>query len=143
MFPRYIIVYDGVCKLCHGSVNFILSRDTQGIYWFCAAQSDLGTKLTHAAGFNNTGDALRDYESLLLVQNWGTDRVLIEQKSAAFFSIMCGLGYPYKATLLFKLVPKFMRNRVYDILAKNRYRWFGKYAVCQLPNPDYERRFIN
>lgn len=141
--PKHIIVYDGVCKFCNSSVNFILSKDTQAKYRFCAAQSDLGAQLMLAAGFEDTGNALSDYESLLLVRNWGAEKVLIEQKSDAFFSIMSNLGYPYKAVLFFKVIPRFMRNRVYDVIARNRYRWFGKHAVCQLPNPDFKNRFID
>ena len=142
-YPKNIIVYDGVCKFCNGAVNFILPRDQRAVFVFCAAQSELGTRLMSDAGFTDTGNPLADYQSLLLVQNWGTERAQILQKSDAFFCIASNIGYPYKAAVIFQLLPRRISDRVYDFIAKNRYRWFGRHEVCQLPNAHYQRRFID
>ncbi len=141
--PANIIVYDGACKLCHWFVNLVLAHDKDQCFYFCSAQSKLGSELMQQAGYQSTGDALNDYQSVLLVQDIGSDCTAISQKSQAFFRIMAKLGAPLSWFGVFRLFPSVLRDWVYDRVAKNRYRLFGQYAVCRLPVVNNEHRFIS
>lgn len=95
------------------------------------------------AGFTDSGNTLVDYQSMLLVQHWGTPQQRISQKSDAAIRIAAQLGQPYKLATIFSIIPRGMRNWVYDLVARNRYRWFGRYQSCQLPRYDIQSRFIS
>lgn len=128
-----VIVFDGVCKLCSATVNFIIQHDAELVFKLCSAQSEPGQHILRH--FNLPTD---HYESVLLVQN-GEYR----QKSAAFFRIMAGLGYPWKLLLVFKTVPRPLRDWFYDLVASNRYKIFGRYDQCTLPQSDHASRFLD
>jgi predicted DCC family thiol-disulfide oxidoreductase YuxK len=126
-----VVLFDGVCKLCNGSVNFILPRDQKGQLKLAPLQSNYGRQVL--ASHEIKPDWL---ESILLLEG---DQLFV--KSTAIIRITKYLNglWPLCMTLL--LIPRFIRDFVYDMIAKNRYRWFGKYDTCRLPNQDYEDRF--
>jgi predicted DCC family thiol-disulfide oxidoreductase YuxK len=128
-----IILFDGVCKLCNAWANFIIKHDHQYIFKLCSVQSNEGQKLlTH---FGLSTDV---YESMIYVEG---DKSY--QQSDAFFQVISKLGYPWKVVCMFWLISKPIRNWLYDCIALNRYRIFGKYAACLLPAADHEARYLS
>ncbi len=136
MLPKhkYIVLFDGVCNLCNNSVNFILKRDKQNIFLFASLQSDAAKKkLLQLNGKNY----LQDMDSIVLIK----DNIIYTKSSAALL-IAKKLTFPYNMFYIFMLLPKFFRDFFYDIIAKNRYKWFGKKEVCMLPTKGYLDKFI-
>lgn len=126
------LLFDGVCNLCSGSVQFILKRDTRGRFRFASLQSDAGRRLM-------TGHGL-DPEALSSV-------VLIEdgrayQESTAALRIARHLPGAWKLLRVFTVIPRPLRDAVYRLIARNRYRWFGKTETCWLPTPELRARFL-
>jgi predicted DCC family thiol-disulfide oxidoreductase YuxK len=128
-----VILFDGVCKLCNAWSNFIIRHDHGRRFRLASVQSPEGQAIL--AHFAYPTDY---YDTMLVVR--GT---ACFEKSDAFFVVMGELGYPWKAALVFKLLPKRLRNWLYDRIARNRYRIFGKYDVCLLPTPDHAGRFLS
>ncbi|RLM72757.1 thiol-disulfide oxidoreductase DCC family protein [Halorubrum sp. Atlit-26R] len=127
-----VVLFDGVCNLCSGFVQFIFPRDPEGKYRFASLQSDVGRELL--ADHDLPTDEL---ESIVLIED-GEAYV----KSAAVIRIAAGLGGAYRLLAPFRHVPRSVRDRVYDFVADNRYRWFGKKDRCMMPSGDVESRFI-
>jgi len=127
-----LVLFDGVCNLCHNSVQFILKRDKKARFKFASLQSELGQKL------------LKFYA----IDPQRTDSiVLISEKkayvySAAALRIAWHLGGVYTLVALGWFVPYFIRDWVYKWIAKNRYNWWGKRDVCWLPQPEWKQRFL-
>jgi predicted DCC family thiol-disulfide oxidoreductase YuxK len=128
-----VILFDGVCNLCNGFVQFVIARDPQARFQFAALQSSaaerlLGPRDTH-------GD-------------WPDSMVLVTEgrvftRSAAALRILRGLRVPWPLAFAFIVVPPPLRDWLYDIVARNRYRWFGRRDVCMVPTPDLRARFLN
>jgi predicted DCC family thiol-disulfide oxidoreductase YuxK len=128
-----VVLFDGVCKLCNGSVNFILRRDRKGRLKLASLQSDYGRQAIASQGKNS--DAL---DSLSLQE--GTR---LSEKSTAIIRITKYLDGAWPLCMIFLIIPRFIRDFIYDIIANNRYRWFGKYGTCRLPNAEFEDRFYS
>lgn len=128
-----VILFDGVCKLCNAWSNFIIKYDRQRVFKLCSVQSKEGKQILLHFGLPS-----ESYETMLYVE--GNQSF---QKSDAFFQIMTQLGYPWKIVCIFKVIPKPLRDWMYDRIALNRYRLFGKYDYCTLPSPDHEARFLD
>ena len=126
-----ILLFDGVCNLCNSSVQFIIERDTEGIFKFAALQSELGQELLKKFGQDTT-----DFDTIVLVENdefyTKSDAALRVAKS------LKGIQWLW----VFRFVPRFIRDGVYSLISKNRYRWFGKEESCWLPTPDLKTRFL-
>ncbi|WFR62457.1 thiol-disulfide oxidoreductase DCC family protein [Paenibacillus amylolyticus] len=127
-----IVLVDGVCHFCQGLTKWIIKRDSEGKYHFASLQSDVA-------------------KELLAKGHLSTDRmdtfVLIEDgkyytRSTAALRLAKGLKFPYPLLYVFIIVPKFIRNAVYNWVARNRYRWFGKDEACMLPTPEIKDRFL-
>lgn len=128
-----VILFDGVCKLCNAWSNFIIKHDKHRLFKLCSVQSKEGQAiLLH---FSLPIDS---YETMLYVE--GNQSF---QKSDAFFQIMANLDYPWKIIGIFGVIPRLVRDWMYDRIALNRYRLFGKYDYCTLPSPEHETRFLN
>lgn len=128
-----VVLYDGVCKLCNGSMNFILPRDRKGKLKLASLQSDYS--LQALASHELESDRM---DSLILLE--GTR---LSTKSTAIIRISKYLDGLWPLCMVFLIVPRFIRDFVYDTIAKNRYRWFGKYDTCRLPDPEFEDRFYS
>lgn len=128
-----VILFDGVCRLCNAWSNFIIKHDRQRIFKLCSVQSEEGKEMLSHFGYPT-----EFYDTMLYVEG---DKSF--QQSDAFFQIMAKLGYPWKAICIFRMIPKSLRNWLYDRIALNRYRLFGKYDYCNLPLADHEARFLN
>ena len=128
-----IILFDGFCNLCNSSVNFIIRNDKKEVFKFAPIQSDFGKIALKKHRINS-----KDTDSIILIDN---DNYYI--KSSAALYIAKNLSGAYPLLFCFMLVPKFMRNWVYDFVAKNRYKWYGKKESCMIPTPELKDKFYS
>ncbi|MCM3116401.1 thiol-disulfide oxidoreductase DCC family protein [Neobacillus sp. MER 74] len=126
-----IILFDGICNLCNNSVQFIIKRDTIGFFKFTSLQSETGQALLKKYGLN------KDLNSFVLLEN-GKAYV----KSSAALRVCSKLGSAWPILSILRFLPPFSRDFLYDIVAKNRYKWFGKKESCMLPLPEWKERFL-
>ena len=127
-----IVLFDGVCNLCSGSVQLILKRDPEARFRFASLQSEAGRSLMLEHGLDP--DAL---SSVVLIEDgraW--------QESSAALRIARHLPGAWKLLRVFTVVPRPLRDAVYRLIARNRYRWFGKTEACWLPTPELRARFL-
>ncbi len=128
-----IILFDGVCNFCNAWVNFVISRDSSKRFKFAPLQSDTGQKLLQEHRIDRA-----ETDSVVLVEDGRA-----YTHSSAILRIAQGLGGVYRAASVFNLIPKPLRDFVYKIIARNRYRFFGKKEVCMMPTPDVRERFLS
>jgi predicted DCC family thiol-disulfide oxidoreductase YuxK len=128
-----VLLFDGVCNLCNSSVKWVLLRDKKGEFKFAAIQSEAGQSLLKSFGLDN-----QPLESVILIS--GRQAYI---KSDAAIKVASKLGGIWTIALVFRLVPRPVRDAIYDWVAKNRYRWFGKQEQCLLPQPEWKDRFLN
>ncbi len=129
---RSVVLFDGICNLCNSSVRFILKHDSREQFLFSSLQSDASEKLLLHLNYK-----IREMNSILLVENGQ-----IHEKSDAVLRIAAGLGFPWNLATTFRFLPKIQRDKLYDFVAKNRYKWFGKKDRCVYTMNTYENRFI-
>jgi predicted DCC family thiol-disulfide oxidoreductase YuxK len=127
-----IILFDGVCNFCNGAVNFVIRNDRKGRFKFAPLQSETGNQLRAE---HNIGD---DVDSIVLIED-GEAYTL----STAALRIARGLDGIWKLAYALIIIPKSIRDRVYRVIANNRYRWFGKKDACMVPTPDLRERFLS
>jgi predicted DCC family thiol-disulfide oxidoreductase YuxK len=128
---RAVLLFDGVCTLCNGFVQFVIQRDPAGRFQFATLQSDAARRLLQAAP-----QPVPD--TLVLVEN---GRVFL--RSTAALRVVRGLRFPWPLAFVLVVVPRPLRDWVYDIVARNRYRWFGRRDVCMVPTPELRARFLS
>jgi predicted DCC family thiol-disulfide oxidoreductase YuxK len=133
-FPddRPIIVFDGYCVLCSGWVSFVLRHDRRAVYRLLPAQSSIGHALYVHYGLDP-----QNYETYILIES-GVARF----KSEAAIRMMQGLGFPWSLAAILRLVPSRWLDRLYALVARNRFRLFGRRATCFLPDPRHDDRFL-
>jgi len=127
-----IILFDGICNLCNGAVNFIIDHDPKGKFKFAALQSEFGQQQLAELGYDQ-----KDLDSLVLLFD---NQVF--KKSTAALKIANELNGLYPLFYLFIILPPFIRDAAYDLIARNRYKWFGKRDSCRMPTPELESRFV-
>jgi predicted DCC family thiol-disulfide oxidoreductase YuxK len=127
-----ILLYDGHCGLCNGSVNFILNHDKNGSMKFTPLQSELGQSIIEKFKLINL-DSLVLYDS---------ENEIVFYKSKAVIEIANYLGGIYYLCNLFRIIPRFILDYFYDLIAKNRYKIFGKYDTCRFPTTEEKSRII-
>jgi len=127
-----IILFDGVCNLCNGLVRFIIKRDKAGRFKFASLQSDIG--LLWLKRFGMTNDKL---ESVVLIKD---EKYYL--KSTGVLKILRELDGIWKAFYIFIIIPRTLRDFVYNLIAKSRYRIFGKQDTCMIPTPELQDRFL-
>jgi predicted DCC family thiol-disulfide oxidoreductase YuxK len=127
-----LLLFDGVCNLCSASVQWIIKRDAREIFRFASLQSETG--LDRLKKFNLPANSL---DSVVLI-----DKGKCYTHADAALHVARLLGGPWRLLLVFCAVPRPLRNRVYNWIANNRYRWFGKKDQCWLPTPDLRKRFV-
>lgn len=128
---KKIILFDGVCNLCDSSVQFVIKRDKKDVFRFVALQSELGQKIV------NHIEASSIDSTILYEPEKG-----FYTKAEAAFKILKDLGTAYRFLLVFSIFPKSILNFIYDYVAKNRYKWFGKKESCMIPTPDLSIKFL-
>jgi len=127
-----ILLFDGVCNLCNASVQWVLKRDRRGLFRFAALQSDVGQQLLQQHGLDS-----KNFDTVVLVES---ERVFL--RSDAPLEIVRRLGGAWRLLYALKLIPRPLRDSVYNFVARNRYRWFGRQEVCMIPKPAWKERFL-
>jgi predicted DCC family thiol-disulfide oxidoreductase YuxK len=127
---RIIVFYDGVCALCNHSVKWLISADKKRKLKYAPLQGETAKKLIDS----NSRESLH---SIVLFTGGK-----IYQRSEAFFEIVKIIGGIHRLWLIFSVFPISWTNMVYDFVARNRYRWFGKYESCPIPKPEVSQLFL-
>lgn len=125
-----ILFFDGICGLCNRIVDFVLAREERHILKFSPLQSEFAKKLLPS-------ELTENLDSLVVLED---GKILL--KSDAVLAICRTMGGVWKAFLIFKGIPKFIRDFLYDLVAKNRYSTFGKKESCRMPTAEERARFI-
>ncbi|MFD0694400.1 thiol-disulfide oxidoreductase DCC family protein [Paenibacillus sp. GCM10027628] len=128
-----IVLFDGVCNLCNGAVQFILRHDPQGVFRFASLQSDVGQMLLQQHRL--PADVIN---TIVLIEHGHSFT-----HSTAALRIARRLRSPWRLAYAAILVPAPIRNAAYRFIARNRYRWFGQAEHCMLPKPEYKQRFLD
>ena len=131
---RKIIFYDGVCALCNWFVLFVIKIDRSGIFYFVAQESSTAKEIAQQSNVSFTPG-----ESIVLLDE---SRGVLYQKSDAVLFVFATIGGLWHLARLAHLVPKIVRDYIYDLIARNRYRIFGKYDTCPLPPSELRSRFL-
>jgi predicted DCC family thiol-disulfide oxidoreductase YuxK len=134
----HLVLYDGVCGLCSRLLQFLLRHDHRRVFRFASLQSTVGQSIAERSG-GNTGDLTSFY----VVADYETRTSLALTKSDAALFVAGELGWPWKAARLMFLMPKAIRDRGYDAVARSRYRVCGRYDRCLIPSPEFRSRFID
>ena len=129
-----IVFFDGVCNLCNGAVQFIIRKDPEGYFKFSSLQSSIAADLLAKAGHPIKSDRM---DSIILLEN---SRVYT--RSDAVLQISKNLSGVWKFFYGFIIIPRPVRNAIYDWVASNRYKWFGRKDSCMVPTGDLISRFL-
>ena len=129
---KIVILFDGVCNLCNGAVQFIIKRDNTSKFLFASLQSDFGQSQLQKFGLDPS-----KLHSIIALDNGK-----FYERSDAALKIASGLAQPWSILGVFRIVPRFFRDWVYDLIAKSRYRIFGKRESCMIPTPELKGRFV-
>lgn len=132
MTTEPIILFDGICNFCNGAVNFTIKRDKKKVIKFAALQSESGAQLLQQYGL-----PANDLRSFLFIENGK-----VYNRSTAALKVCRHLTGLWPLCYAFIIVPAFIRNGIYDFIAKNRYKWFGQRQECMLPTPEVRARFL-
>ena len=134
-----IILYDGVCGLCNQLVQFLLKRDREGRLRFASLQSDFAATVLQRHGIDP-----KDLDTLHVVENYNRSNERVLQRSNAILRAGRELGGLWSASSsIAGIIPRPLRDLVYRFVAGNRYRVFGKYDTCMLPDPKQRSRFLD
>ncbi len=131
---KKIILFDGVCNFCNDAVLKIIRYDKNNQFVFASLQSDIGIKITNHLGIDTS-----KIDSIVLYE----PNVSYDIKSSAALKIMKEFGGFWNVSQIFWALPKGFRNVVYDFIAKNRYKWFGKKESCMIPSKEVQERFLS
>lgn len=130
---KKIILFDGVCNLCDSSIQFIIKHDKKDIFRFVALQSEIGLEIINHIGIDTS-----KIDSILLYEPGKA----YYYKAQAALKIAKELGGIYTAISWFSILPTFLTNMIYDYIAKNRYKWYGKKEACMIPTPELKAKFL-
>ncbi len=131
---KIIVFYDGTCALCNKTVGVVLTHDDKDRFRFASLQSNLGQEVLKKHGINS------EATDSILILNPGKAYFI---KSDAVLEIAGNLGPKFEWMVVFKALPKKFRDIVYDFIAKNRYRWFGRQETCILPTAKQKEKFLD
>lgn len=128
-----VILFDGVCSLCNGAVQYVLKHDAQKQFQFASLQSNFGQQVLAKYNLSKT-----NFSSFILLEN---DKIYL--KSTAALLVAKQLEGAASWLYFFRVIPTFIRDGVYNFIANNRYKWFGKQDACWLPTPALKARFLD
>lgn len=134
----HLVLYDGVCGLCSRLLQFLLAHDRRAVFAFASLQSATGKSTVERFGGNP--DELTSFHVLT---NFRTDQARLLSRGRAAVFVAGELGWPWKMAGLLRVVPTALLDRMYDVVAGNRYRLFGRVEQCLAPRPEFRRRFID
>ena len=130
---KKIILFDGVCNLCNSAVQFVIQHDKNDVFRFVALQSELGQEILKHIGINPS-----NIDSIILYE----PGIAYYYKSDAAIQIAKNLGGFFHFGTIFRIIPTGIRNQLYDYVAKNRYKWYGKKESCMIPTPELKAKFL-
>ena len=130
---KKIILFDGVCNLCNSAVQFIIKHDKKDLFRFVALQSDLGQEIIRHIGIDT-----KNTDSIVLYE----PGIAYYYKSEAALEIAKHLDSFYSFLSIFKIFPTAFSDSVYDYIAKNRYKWYGKKESCMIPTDELKSKFL-
>lgn len=130
---KKIILFDGVCNLCNSSVQFVIQHDTKDVFRFVSLQSELGQEILKHIGINPI-----NIDSIVLYE----PGIAYYYKSDAALEIAKNIGGLFHFGTVFKIIPAGIRNQLYDYIAKNRYKWYGKQEHCIIPSKELKSKFL-
>ena len=135
---EHLILYDGVCGLCNQLNQFVLARDLEGVFLFASLQSAVGRSVLQRFGRNPD-----DLDTFFVVKHHRSASPALVSKSGAALLVAKALGAPWRWLGIFEVFPSALLDRGYDLIARNRYRLFGRSETCWLPGPEYRNRFLD
>lgn len=133
-----ILFYDGVCGLCDRTVQFVLRHDHRRRFRFAALQSGRARQVLAGYGLD-----LSKLDTMYLLLDAGTAAERLLDRSEGILAVLDQLGGIWRLLAAARVVPRFLRDRAYEVVARNRYRWFGRYDHCVLPPSDVRARFLD
>ena len=128
-----ILLFDGVCNLCNHFVQFVIKRDQSAFFHFAALRSDQGKALLQKHRLST-----ENIDTVVLIMN---DKAYT--RSSAALQVLRHLGLPWSLMTVFFVLPKGLRDVIYNFIAKNRYKWFGRQESCMMPTEELKSRFLN
>jgi len=128
-----VIIFDGVCNLCNGFVDFIIRKDKKKIFRFVSNQDEAGKAILSRFPEVPKGDAMTIYY---------LEDGKLYSRSKAVLRIAKMLNAPFSWMYAFSVLPLFISNSIYDLVARNRYKWFGKRDTCRVPTKEERERFL-
>jgi predicted DCC family thiol-disulfide oxidoreductase YuxK len=134
----HLLLYDGVCGLCSRLVQFVLAWDRRRVFDFASLQSAAGREAVERSGKNP-----EELTSFYVVANYRTPEATVLARSRAALFVVRELGWPWKAAALFGVLPAALLDRLYDLVARYRYRIFGRFDRCLTPRAEYRDRFVD
>ncbi len=128
-----IIFFDGICNLCNSSIDFVIKRDKKRQFKYASLQSQTAKEVLDPGSLdlNNPASFILYYDGK------------IQRKSSAALFVLTRLGFPYRLAGIFLIIPRFIRNWFYDLIARNRYSWFGQRDTCRLPTDEEKELFLS
>ncbi|TWP23849.1 thiol-disulfide oxidoreductase DCC family protein [Apibacter muscae] len=133
MMNSYIVFFDGICNLCNSWVKFIIKYDKKNRFKFASLQSEIGQNFLNERNLSS-----HSFDSIILYQ----PNSAYFLKSDAVLQIFKLLGFPFSILSIFYIFPSFIRDKLYSLIAKNRYKFFGKSESCMMPNPEWKDKFL-
>ena len=131
---KTLILFDGICNLCNSSVLYVIKNDTKNKFVFAPLQSELGAYIINTFNIDTSKT-----DSILLYKPHIKQ---VYAKSSAALQIAKSLSFPNNLATVFFIIPNFIRDWVYNYIAKNRYKWYGKKEACMIPTPELKAKFI-
>ena len=133
-----VVLYDGVCGLCNSLVRFLLARDHRAQFRFASLQGRLAADILGRHGRQVTPNL----DTIYVVESLATGQERLESKSAAVLALARRIGFPWSTLGILRIAPRFIRDFCYDLIARSRYRIWGKHDVCPIPRPEWRDRFL-
>lgn len=130
---KQLILFDGVCNLCNTSIQYVIKHDKHNVFMFAPLQGKSGQKIIKDFNIDTSKT-----DSIILYN----EKKGISYKSTAALKIATKLGFPQNVLGVFLIVPVFIRNLVYDFIARNRYKWYGKKDACMIPTSELKSKFL-
>lgn len=135
---KTVVLFDGVCVVCNRTVRFVLARDRKDQFRYAPLQSEFAV-----AAAARHGHEARDINTVCVIADYGTPSERLYSKSDAILHLLSEIGGGWRLAALLGILPKELRDRVYDAFVKNRYRWFGKYESCRIPTAEERAKFVD
>ena len=132
------MLYDGVCGLCSRLLQFLLRHDHRAVFNFASLQSATGKAMVARSGGNP-----EELTSFYVLADFRTPEARIFMRSDAALFVAGQLGWPWKAMRIAGILPRALLNRLYDVVARTRYRVFGRHQQCPIPRPEFRSRFVD